>query len=469
MSLDDTTTQAQADAPGVQGLRTAAAPAAKRAHSLKDLAIRGSIWTVGGYATSSVLRLGGNLVLTRLLFPEAFGVMALINVFMQGLVMFSDLGIGPSLIRGQRGEDPVYVNTAWTIQVIRGWVLWALSVALAAPAAKFYNEPQLAVLLPVAAFTAVIAGFESTKVFLCRRSLAMERITTLDLLSQVVGLSVMVGWALCWPSVWALVAAGLSGGAVKMILGHLWLPGIRNRFHWETAAAKDLRTFGKWILLSSAVCFVGQQLDRLMLGKYVDMGLLGIYGLAVMMSGLAVDVNMKLVRSVVYPAISRVHREKPERLRENFYRVRRATDFLFMPVLGLLATCGDQVIYVLYDDRYAQAGWIFQVLCVRAAMRVMLEPAESCLMTVGQPRYAFFQHVLRLVWMAVAIPIGWWQGGFAGVVWAVGLSEVLIVPLYWTGLYRHGILNLLLEGRSLAMLIVGVLMGTALRYGLGLS
>ena len=63
-------------------------------------------------------------MLTRLLFPEAFGLMALIQTFMIGLAMFSDLGIGPAIIQSDRGEDPDFLNTAWVMQILRGICLW---------------------------------------------------------------------------------------------------------------------------------------------------------------------------------------------------------------------------------------------------------------------------------------------------------------------------------------------------------
>src|SRR4051812_36532958 len=82
----------------------------KPAASLKMRALRGSLWTILGYGGSQVLRLAGNVILTRLLFPEAFGQMVLVNVFLQGLHMFSDVGIGPSLIQSKRGDDPDFLN-----------------------------------------------------------------------------------------------------------------------------------------------------------------------------------------------------------------------------------------------------------------------------------------------------------------------------------------------------------------------
>ena len=86
----------------------------------KSKLLNGSLWTFFGYGSSQIIRLGSNLVLARLLFPEAFGIMSLVTVVMQGLTMISDLGVGPSIIHSKRGDDPNFLNTAWTIQVIRG-------------------------------------------------------------------------------------------------------------------------------------------------------------------------------------------------------------------------------------------------------------------------------------------------------------------------------------------------------------
>ncbi len=89
--------------------------------SLQKKAIGASVWVIIGYGSSQCLRLISNLILTRLLVPELFGLMALVNTFIIGLNLFSDVGIRPSIIRSERGEDPLFLNTAWTLQVIRGF------------------------------------------------------------------------------------------------------------------------------------------------------------------------------------------------------------------------------------------------------------------------------------------------------------------------------------------------------------
>jgi O-antigen/teichoic acid export membrane protein len=110
--------------------------------SIKKLAIRGAVWTIASYGTSQILRFGSNLILTRLLIPDVFGLMALVYVFISGLHLFSDIGIGTSIIQNKRGDDPVFLNTAWTMQVIRGVGLWICSLLIAWPVAAFYAKPN---------------------------------------------------------------------------------------------------------------------------------------------------------------------------------------------------------------------------------------------------------------------------------------------------------------------------------------
>ena len=125
--------------------------------SLKALVLRGSTWTIAGSGSGQLIRLIRNLILTRLLFPEAFGLMTLVWMVMYGLEMLSDVGLGPAIIRDPRGDDPDFLNTAWTVQAIRGAVLWGASCLIAYPMATFYSAPDLAQLIPVAGLTALLA------------------------------------------------------------------------------------------------------------------------------------------------------------------------------------------------------------------------------------------------------------------------------------------------------------------------
>ena len=143
--------------------------------------MRGTLMTAVNFGGSKGLRLVSNLILTRILFPEAFGMMALITVFSGALEMFSDTGINASIIQSKRGHERIYLNTAWTIQILRGILLYMAALFFGVPAAEFYGEPMLAQLLPVATLSMVISGFGSTKEATANKKILLGRITAISL------------------------------------------------------------------------------------------------------------------------------------------------------------------------------------------------------------------------------------------------------------------------------------------------
>ena len=90
---------------------------------------RGTAWVLFGFGLSQVGRLVGNILLAALLFQEAFALMAIVGAIIQGLVMFSDIGLGPNIVQNKRGDDRDFLDTAWTLQVLRGIVLAGLATA----------------------------------------------------------------------------------------------------------------------------------------------------------------------------------------------------------------------------------------------------------------------------------------------------------------------------------------------------
>ena len=116
---------------------------AEQAPGLGALARRGGAWVLLGRMAGEALRFGTNRVLTRLLFPEAFGLMLLVNSIHKGLALFSDVGINASVIQHARGEEPGFLRPAWPLQALRGLLLWPVCLAAAGPLAAFYGAPEL--------------------------------------------------------------------------------------------------------------------------------------------------------------------------------------------------------------------------------------------------------------------------------------------------------------------------------------
>jgi O-antigen/teichoic acid export membrane protein len=148
------------------------APTADNRH-LKRKAAVGAVWTVLGMGGGSIVRVLSSLILTRLLIEEHFGLIALVNTLIMGLHLLSDVGVGQAIVQNKR-DDPDFVNTVWTINVIRGLLLFLIATACAGPFAAFYEQPILEPLVRVAALTAIVDGFLSASFFVHSRRLDLR-------------------------------------------------------------------------------------------------------------------------------------------------------------------------------------------------------------------------------------------------------------------------------------------------------
>jgi hypothetical protein len=304
----------------------------------RSRALRGSLWTIAGFGGGQILRLGANLVLTRLLAPEAFGLMALINVFLVGLEMLSDIGVHAAIIHNKRGDDPEFLCTAWTIGVIRGVLLWLVACLIAWPAAVFYNEPRLMLMIPVSGLIVLITGFQTTAMAQHNRHMNLERLTILQLAAQAINLLVMVLLAWQMRSVWALVIGGVAGAIVQVTLAHFLLPGIRHRFALNRDDVGEIVRFGKWLFFATAIGYLaGQASDKLALGKLVDQETLGIYSMAFMLAQLPSSVVTVLIGRVLYPVLAEASRQDCSRFGE---KLRSARAAIWPPLMLLVLTLG---------------------------------------------------------------------------------------------------------------------------------
>jgi O-antigen/teichoic acid export membrane protein len=398
--------------------------------------LQGSIWTLVGYGTSQVIRLAGNLILSRLLFPEAFGVSALVSIFIQGLEMFSDVGIAPCIIRSPRGEVPEFLDTAWTIQAGRGLILWAASALIAWPIAVFYGIPQLAALIPVAGLNAVIGGFYSTALPLCTRRLQLGRVVLVDLGGQVAALASMTFLAWRSPSVWALVVGGVVGTTVKLAIGHLALADRPDRLRWDPLAARELFHFGRWIFVSTLITFLAGQSDRLILGKLSAIGRLGLYTTALALAQVPQFLLLKLTHAVIYPTLVRLM-QRPDG-DAKAASIRLGLILASAPACAATLVLARPLVRLLFDPRYAEAGAYLGLLALGTWFQILHATYWPAIMAKGTLRYVGLGTASRLViFLALAWP-SYHLFGTSGVAALSAMSELGVLATYTYGAARLG-------------------------------
>ncbi len=416
------------------------------------------------YGGSQVIRLGSNLILTRLLFPEAFGLTASVGVVLQGLAMLSDMGITQAIVVSERGDESRFLNTAFTLQVVRGLARFLISALLAWPVALFYGEPRLTVLMCVSGFSLFLGALHSTSLHTLRRRVHLGPIVGLEIGGQALNSLVMIVWAWIEPSVYCLVAGAIAGVVLQVAVSHAIPIGYRNRFEWDPAANAEIRRIGKWVFGSSALTFVGDRGSAILFAKLFGMADFGVSWIAVMLSDAIGAVTGRITSGVFFPILSRVRAEGTERLRDTYYSYRLRLDALSMPSLGLMTTVGGAVILWLWDDRYADAAWMLQILCVRVAIGCFLGPVENCLFSMGQTRYGMIRSAIKATWVMTIVPLGYVLGDVRGFLWASSFAELPAILVLWPALRRAGVLRVHRELLSVCFYFAGVGLGLSLEW-----
>lgn len=368
-------------------------------------------WVVIGEGSTLALRFISNLIVSRLVDPAVFGLMALAQAISIGLQMFTEVGVRAAIVQHPRGDDADFQDTAWSLQVIRGCTILAICGALAVPMRAIYEEKEMLWLIPAIGLVPFIEGFLSTRFHLAYREMSYARVVKIQLTAAVFALIVRVGVALFHPTVLSLVLSAWTFSLTMVVLSFLRLDGHRNRFRMEPTCRRELMRFGIWVLASTILVFLAGQLDRLILAKLIPFGMLGAYSLAALISSVPMQGLTTILETIGFPSLSRANAESKEAFASVLGRLR----LIILCPAGIAACAlvisGEAIATVLFDDRYAAVGWILQVVSLSIWTAGMESINGTALMALGRPKLNAIANLIQVIAMAGLIPAGAYLGG----------------------------------------------------------
>jgi O-antigen/teichoic acid export membrane protein len=438
-----------------------------RHQKLEKKALKGTAFIICFYGISLSLRMVSSVVLSRLFSPEFFGVMTLLTTMLVGLNLFSHIGLQDSVIQNPRGDEPLFLNTAWTLQAIRGGGLWVMTILLAWPIARFYHEPRMMPLFPVLGFGCVVGGFASTSLLTLARHMGVGKSSLLELTGQVVYFVVTLIWALIDPSLWALVGGRMASELTRTVISHFIMPELRPRFVLDKECVRSLLHFGKWILIGTALTFLATQSDRLILGKLISIEALGVYGIAFALSDMPRQIIAMFCNSVGYPFIARFAQQPRHEYRRIFLKYRLPV--LAVGGLGLvLVVCtGDQVVLHLYDHRYRAAAWMVGVLAVGLWHTMLYSTLSPAILALSKAHYNAGANLAYCISLFTLIPLGFHFFGMLGAVAAVAGGDLPVYFVVQYAAHRERVGTLLQDALMTAAFVMTLAGALVLRAALG--
>lgn len=419
----------------------------------------GTAWMVAGFGAGQILRLGSNIVLAALLYEEVFALMGIVSTFLIGLMMLSDVGLKPSVVRHPRGDQPEFLNTVWTFQILRGVFLYIVLLLLTIPITKVYgaNDPaayELYILIPLIGLVLILDGAQSTRMLTAERHLRLARLTQIEIVVQIFMVAVMIILAWYLRSVYALAISAVLSSALRTILSYSMLPGPPNMFAWESETIKDLVHFGKWLFVSTCLTFLTLQSDRLLVSGLFPLAEVGVYFMAVNLAMLVGVLVGKLQQSVIFPWYSRMM-DQGVTLSAAFQKTRQVTLVSVTYLVSLMFVAASPFFDFAYDDRYAKAAIYLPVIVIGVWFSCLAGMYGAAFLAVGQSKWSAITAVSKLLVLGVSLPLVLTMGGdlFVVSLVVVGGDIARAVVSQWLG-NRQGLLDFKVDAWMFFLLLV---------------
>lgn len=390
---------------------------------------RGSFWSIAGYGGEFLIRIVSSMVFTRLFLPDVFGLMAIINSLIIGMEMVSETGLRASIITNKNGRKKYFLETAWSIQIIRGLILWVIIALLSYPLSLHFNEFDLVYLLPIAGLSLIIRGFSSVSIHLYSREMGVSRLVLCKLGTHFLSLLIVLTIAFFYKSIWLLVMLGILNALISTIFSHFFFERSVTRFRFDKGALLDIIKYGKWLFFASIFHFLVGQGDKLIIGSFVTKSELGLYRLASIFSQIPMSLLGALVGAILMPYLSNSFRQKQQLCDIEFNQILKKILLYMLPFAAALALLGNSLIQLFYPVVYHEAGLMLTILATGAIFQVIAGAFIPIFMASGDSFRHMLTYLLLLILFLPLVFLGQLYWGVWGAIFGVVLSHLLWLPM----------------------------------------
>jgi O-antigen/teichoic acid export membrane protein len=399
--------------------------------SLSRVFARGVAWFYVLSLSSRLIGLAQSVLVARFLSPTDFGVMGVALLVLSFLEMIATTGYNQALI--QKKEDiSDYLDTAWVVTAIRGLVLGGIVYLCAPFAAAFFQEPRAVSILRLMALSPILNGLLSPGLVVLNKDLHFKRLVMFEAARSILGATVAVLSAVLFRSVWALAVASLVNSAVLSLgsfLIHPYRPGLG--FRWRKA--RELWSFGKWVLGSKALHYLFNDGDDWVAGRLLGSTALGFYQTAYRLGCAPMSEITAVFSKVTFPTFAKLQ-DDTEKLRRAYLRILQVIMFASTPLaIGILLVARDGVELFL-GQKWLPMVASLQILVCWGWIRSFRATTGPVFLAQGRPDVVAKLTAFKVAILAALIVPLSSRWDIVGTSWAVVIAAVLEIPLLVRGL-----------------------------------
>lgn len=366
--------------------------------NLRGKATTAFIWDFFGKIARSGMGFIISIFLARLLEPSEFGLIAMVMVIIGMAEIFTDIGLGGALIQRRR-VLPIHYTSVFYFNISIASVLTAATYFSASTIADFYNNAELIPLAEVMSISFIIGAFSSLQSIKLRKELNYGLLTRMQLISAFTSGVVGVSLAFYGAGVWSLVVQNLLQGIIYNVLiwnSAQWKPSLQFSFK----ALFQLWGYGFRMFLTGLIDKVFTQLDYLVIGKLFDAASLGFYQRAKSLNLFIIKYSSESLMSILFPVLSQVQNNL-HRFQHIVIKGYGIINFVTFLLLGGLFLVSEELIVLLFGDKWLPSVFIFKILVLSGFVRPIGALLMNVLMSRGKSeivlRMAIYKVIIALI------------------------------------------------------------------------
>lgn len=382
-----------------------------------------------GVVWASVQRFGGlaisfisNMVLARLLTPDDFGTIGMLLFFLALSQTFIDSGFGSALIQKKEITESD-ISTVFYINFSISLIVYILLFLFAPAISRYYEVPVLVPLLRVMGITVVIQGFGIIQSTQLAKRMDFKKLAIANLSGTIVLATSGIIAALAGCGVWSLVIRSIANVVTITVLLWLfsnWRPS--KSFSWQSV--RDLFGFGGFMLLSSVLLTISNNVQALIVGKLFPARTLGNFTQARTLRNIPSEGIASVIGQVLYPDFSS-HQDNNELLISRLNRSAYYLSFVVVPLMVLCILIADPLIHFVYGSQWDEAIPYFQILCIGGIPLCLQDININVIKAKGASNVLFICNLVKVVTYVIMMIIGAKAFGIYGFLWAMVIYTFL--------------------------------------------
>ncbi|MBW7945577.1 MAG: lipopolysaccharide biosynthesis protein [Sphingomonadaceae bacterium] len=382
---------------------------------------KGAVFMTGARFILRLFSLINLMVLGRLLDPSDYGIASYAIAIIALTQVFSDIRVNSALI-SIREVNRTHLDTGFTINLLRGFIVAGLLFAFAGPIADYANEPALVDVLRVLAVVLIFDGLKNPAMLMYRRNIDFSREFKRVALSTVLGSLAAITVAILTKSYWAIVAGTLAGRFAEFAFSYWRIPYMPKLGFRESGV---FLRFGSWMTIDAILDYVTSAAPTMLLGRYAGSHALGFYTVGKDISQLATRELTGPLMQALFPGLAALAHDTP-RLRVA-YRTAQATVLgIALPIgFGSALLAPEMVALIVGQKWLAEAPQVIEVFGPVFAISMVGASTNGLAMA----KLALPQMVMRAAFLAVfCLPIFWYavsHHGASGMIYAVAFYQLL--------------------------------------------